>query len=98
MAPADPLYLAWAAVTRDTLDGGRVRPELGLSVDKALRAITIDAAYSWRMEDEIGSIAAGKVANFTILDENPYEVVPERLKDIGVWGTVFEGRVFPVSR
>jgi predicted amidohydrolase YtcJ len=47
-----------------------------------------------RMEDEI---AKGKVASFTILDENPYEVVPERLKDIGVWGTVFEGRVFPVA-
>jgi predicted amidohydrolase YtcJ len=96
MAPADPLYLAWAAVTRETLEGVSAMPELGLSVDKALRAITIDAAYSWRMEDEIGSIAVGKVANFTILDENPYEVVPERLKDIGVWGTVFEGRVFPV--
>ena len=98
MAPADPLYLAWAAVTRDTLEGGSARPDLGLSVDKALRAITIDAAYSWRMEDEIGSIAEGKVANFTILDENPYEVAPKALKDIGVWGTVFEGRVFPVSR
>jgi predicted amidohydrolase YtcJ len=98
MAPADPLYLAWAAVTRDTLEGGSVMPELGLSVDKALRAITIDAAYSWRMEDEIGSIAVGKVANFTILDENPYEVSRQQLKDVGVWGTVFEGRVFPVSR
>jgi predicted amidohydrolase YtcJ len=98
MAPADPLYLAWAAVTRETLEGGSAKPELGLSVDKALRAITIDAAYSWRMEDEIGSIAVGKVANFTILDENPYEVAPQQLKDIGVWGTVFEGRVFPVSR
>ena len=97
MAPADPLYLAWAAVTRETLEGGSVKPELGLSVDKALRAITIDAAYSWRMEDEIGSIAIGKVANFTILEENPYEVAPQQLKDIGVWGTVFEGRVFPVS-
>jgi predicted amidohydrolase YtcJ len=98
MAPADPLYLAWAAVTRDTLEGGSARPDLGLSVDKALKAITIDAAYSWRMEDEIGSIAEGKVANFTILDDNPYEVAPQALKDIGVWGTVFEGRVFPVSR
>ncbi|MFT5608060.1 MAG: putative amidohydrolase YtcJ [Pseudoalteromonas tetraodonis] len=96
MAPADPLYLAWAAVTRDTLEGGSVKPELGLSVDKALRAITIDAAYSWRMEDEIGSITKGKVANFTVLDENPYEVMPAALKDIGIWGTVFEGRVFQV--
>jgi predicted amidohydrolase YtcJ len=96
MAPANPLYLAWAAVTRETLEGGSVKPALGLSVDRALRAITIDAAYSWRMEHEIGSIAKGKVANFTVLEENPYEVTPAALKDIKVWGTVFEGRVFPV--
>jgi predicted amidohydrolase YtcJ len=98
MAPADPLYLAWAAVTRETLEGGAARPELGLSVDKALRAITIDAAYSWRMEKELGSIARGKVANFTILEQNPYEVDATGLKDIPVWGTVFEGRVYPVEK
>ena len=36
------------------------------------------------------------MANFTVLDEDPYAVPPERLKDVPVWGTVFEGRVFPV--
>ncbi len=97
MAPADPLYLAWTAVTRKTNEGNVVRPDLAISVDTALRAITIDAAYSWRMEDEIGSIREGKVANFTILEANPYQVKPEQLKDIEVWGTVFEGRIFPVQ-
>ncbi len=48
------------------------------------------------MEDVLGSIAVGKVANFTILDENPYDVDPNRLKDIDVHATVFEGEIFPV--
>ena len=50
------------------------------------------------MEDELGSIRPGKQANFTILDENPYEVELDRLADIGVFATVFAGRLFPVER
>ena len=67
-----------------------------LSVEQALRAITIDAAQSWRMETEMGSIAPGKVANFVVLEEDPLAVDPMKLKDIAIWGTVFEGNVFPV--
>ena len=96
MGPSDPLYLAWAGVNRITPSGRVAGPEQRIPVDAALRAITIDAAYSWRKEHEIGSIAPGKIANFTVLEENPYEVGPEKLKDVPVWGTVFEGRIFPV--
>lgn len=48
----------------------------------------IEAAYSWRQEDRIGSIAPGKIANFTVLEEDPYAVDPMKLEDIPVWGTV----------
>lgn len=96
MAPADPLYLAWSAVTRKTHKGNTPRPDLALSRDKAIRAITIDAAYSWQMEDEIGSIKPGKIANFTVLDQNPYEVAEDNLKDIEVYSTFFEGVEFVV--
>jgi predicted amidohydrolase YtcJ len=96
MGPSDPLYFVWAGVNRITPSGRVAGPEQRIPVDAALRAITINAAYSWRKEHEIGSIAPGKIANFTVLDENPYEVAPEKLKDVPVWGTVFEGRVFPV--
>jgi len=98
IAPADPLFLAWSAVTRESLSGNPLRPDLAMSVDGALRAITIDAAYSWGMEDRLGSIAVGKVANFTILGENPYDVDPDHLKDIEVHATVFEGELFPISK
>jgi hypothetical protein len=63
-----------------------------------LRALGIEAAYSWRRDDKIGSIAPGKIANFTLLDDNPYAVEPIKLKDIAVWGTVFEGALYPVER
>lgn len=94
MAPSNPLYLAWCASTRKTLNGNQPRPDLALSLNQALRGITIDAAQSWRMEDQLGSIKEGKIANFTILKENPYKVGSEGLKDIGVVGTVFEGQFF----
>lgn len=98
MAPAQPLFLVWAAVNRTTVSGRVAGPEQRLSVEQALRAVTIDAAQSLRLETEIGSIAPGKYANFTILDADPFEVDPAKIKDIGIWGTVFEGVVYPVAR
>ncbi|MFZ4480881.1 MAG: amidohydrolase [Rhodoferax sp.] len=98
MAPSDPLYLAWAGVNRITPSGRVAAPQQRVSVDVALRAITIEAAYSWRKEELLGSIKPGKIANFTVLEQDPYQVEPTRLKDIEVWGTVFEGRVFPVPQ
>jgi predicted amidohydrolase YtcJ len=96
MGPSQPLYLAWCAVNRVTKSGRSARPDLGISVDQALHAITINSAYSWQMEKELGSIEPHKIANFTVLDEDPYAVPPMHLKDIRIWGTVFEGTKFPI--
>jgi predicted amidohydrolase YtcJ len=96
MAPGQPLFLVWAGVNRTTVSGRVAGPEHRLTVEEALRAVTIDAAQSLRLDDERGSIAPGKYANFTILEDDPFAVAPETIKDIGVWGTVLEGRVFPV--
>ena len=65
-------------------------------MEDALRAITIEAAYSWQKENELGSICPGKLANFTVLDQDPLAVEPTKLNDIPIWGTVFEGRIFPI--
>lgn len=94
MGPSAPLYLAWCGINRITNDGNVAGPEQRISVEDGLRAITIEAAYSWRREMALGSIAPGKIANFTILAEDPYLVAPEQLKDITICGTVFEGRLF----
>jgi predicted amidohydrolase YtcJ len=97
MGPADPLTLAWCAVNRRTPSGRIAGPEQRVSVHDALRAVTVEAAFSWRMENELGSITAGKAANFTVLAEDPYDVDPARLNEIAVLGTVYGGRWFPVS-
>lgn len=96
MGPAAPLMLAWCAVNRRTPSGRTAGAEQCISVHDALRAVTIEAAYSWRMEDELGSITPGKLANFTILAEDPYTVDPATINKIPVLGTVYEGRWFAV--
>jgi predicted amidohydrolase YtcJ len=98
MAPAEPLTLVWSAVNRIASDGAVWGEDQKLSLDLALRAITLEAAWSIGLEDEIGSIAVGKKADFTILDQDPYDIPPQQLKDIPIWGTVFEGRHFPLKQ
>jgi predicted amidohydrolase YtcJ len=97
MAPAKPLQLVWAGVNRFTAEGPVAGPQHRVPLDVALRAVTIDAAYSIQMEKRVGSIEVGKDANLTVLDQSPYAVAPEKLKDIEVWGTMLEGRMQPVS-
>jgi predicted amidohydrolase YtcJ len=96
MAPAKPMQLVWAAMTRATAEGPVAGPQHKVPLDVALRAVTIDAAYSIQMEKRVGSIEVGKDANLSILEQSPYAVAPEKLKDIAVWGTMLEGRVQPV--
>ena len=67
-----------------------------ISLHEALKSITINAARILGMENEIGSIRSGKKADFVILDQDPYEIGAEGLKQIQILGTVFEGRHFPV--
>ena len=94
MAPAEPLNSAWVAVNRINHAGDVMGPEERLSVDQALRAITINAAQVIGFENETGSLRAGKYADFAVLAADPYEVAPTDLRDIDVLATVFEGKVF----
>ncbi|MGR3565604.1 MAG: amidohydrolase [Heliomarina sp.] len=97
MAPALPLNSAWVAVNRIAESGSVLCAEERTSLEAAMRAITIDAAYVLGMEDEIGSIRAGKKADFTVLEQDPWEVEPQALREIPIWGTVFEGQPFPIE-
>jgi len=60
----------------------------------ALRAITINAATVLGMQDEVGSIRAGKIADFTVIDRDPIEEGEDALRDAKVIATVFEGELF----
>ena len=95
MAPIDPLYLAWIAANRLTLDGRVLAPDERLTLDKALRAVTIEAAQVIGMDAMVGSIAAGKKADFTVLSADPYKLGAARLREARVQGVVYEGTWFP---
>ena len=93
-----PLFTAWCAVNRLTASGRVLGPAERLTVAEALHAVTLGAAYTLKLDTEIGSIETGKRADFAILEDDPLSVDPAALKDITVWGTVVGGRVFPVSQ
>jgi predicted amidohydrolase YtcJ len=98
MAPVEPLFLAWCAATRRSRSGKVMSPSEQLTLDQALRGITIDAAYALRMDHEIGSIVAGKKADFTILESDPYDTGVDGLKDLRIWGTVMDGQVHALAK
>ena len=93
---SDPLAMASWGVNRITESGRVAAPEQRISVHDALRAITIESAYSWRREHDLGSITVGKQANFTVLEDDPYDVDTVDIAGIRVRGTVFRGRWHPV--
>jgi len=64
-----------------------------ISVEQALYAITMGAAYSLKMETEIGSLEVGKRADMVILGDDPVDVGALGLKDISVLGTMVNGHV-----
>lgn len=97
MAPIDPLYLAWVASNRITLDGNVKAPKERLSLDKALRAITVEAAQVIGLDAMVGSIATGKKADFTVLDRDPYVGGAAKLQEVKIHGVIFEGRWFPAE-
>jgi predicted amidohydrolase YtcJ len=94
VTPLAPLFTAWCAVNRVTPSGRVLGEDQCLTVPEALRAITLGAAWTLKLDHEIGSIECGKRADFAVLHDDPYDVPPAALKDVRVWGTVLSGRVF----
>ncbi|MFM1990110.1 MAG: hypothetical protein RJA99_3067 [Pseudomonadota bacterium] len=97
VTPLGPLHVAWCAVNRLTASGRRLGDGERVDVATALRAITLGAAYTLKLDGELGSIECGKRADFAVLEDDPLAVAPERLKHVRVWGTVQGGRVFPAA-
>ena len=91
VTPLAPLFTAWCAVNRLTASGAVLGPNERISVATALRAITLGAAYTLRMDHLVGSIEPGKHADFAVLEDDPTAVPAAALKDVPVWGTVTGG-------
>jgi predicted amidohydrolase YtcJ len=91
-SPPGPLALISTAVTRRCIiDGSVVGPDQAISLDDAIRAVTIDAARQIGQGDLLGSLQKGKEADFTILESDPYKVSPDAIADIKVSETWVAG-------
>lgn len=93
----DPLHMIEMAVTRRTWKEPEyvLAPDERISVESAIRAITSEAAWQLHSEHEVGSLEAGKLADFVVLDRDPRTVAPDAIKDIRVLETWMNGeRVF----
>lgn len=94
VTPLSPLFTAWCAVNRKTASGASLGDHEKVSVLEALKMITINAAYTLKLDHLIGSLEVGKYADMAILDEDPLTQPPEKLRDIRVHATVIGGNVY----
>ncbi|HEY6992883.1 MAG TPA: amidohydrolase [Xanthobacteraceae bacterium] len=98
VTPVNPLFAMWTATARKTMSGRVLGEDERISVAQALHAVTLGAAYLLEQDDQKGSIQAGKLADFTVLDRNPLDAIsPDELRDIKVLGTVMGGKPFPAN-
>jgi len=98
VTPLGPLFTAWCAVNRLTPSGRVLGAAERITVAEALRAITLGAAYTLKLDHEVGSLECGKRADFCVLEDDPLGVDTVALKDVGVWGTVLSGRILAAWR
>jgi predicted amidohydrolase YtcJ len=87
MEPLNPLLGIHSAIIRKPF------PDERLSVEEALRLYTIDAAYATREESEKGSIEEGKLADLTVLSDDPTAIPIERITEVQIEMTIIGGRV-----
>jgi len=91
VVPPDMIRLLWTAVNRKTRSEQTLGPDERITVEQALRAITIDAAYQYFEEDRKGSLEVGKLADMVVLSENPIKTDPVDIMAIEVMETIKEG-------
>lgn len=92
--PYNPMLGVYAVVTRQSLEGEPVEgyyPEQRVSVYEALSMYTKNAAFASFEEDIKGTISEGKLADFIILDMDPFVIDPSQLKDVVVEATYLGG-------
>lgn len=94
VTPPDMWRTVWCAVNRISKQGTPMGDQQRVSVQQALEAVTLRAAFQYFEEDEKGSLERGKLADLMIIDQNPLEIDPMALCDIKVLQTIKEG--FPL--
>jgi predicted amidohydrolase YtcJ len=90
--PYDPLMAIQSMVTRKDYKGRVWGPNQKVTVDQALTIATINGAYASSEEALKGSITAGKLADFVMLEKDPHDVNPDEIMKIKVNRTVVGGK------
>ena len=96
VAPLNPIWTVYAAVTRSTLDGKNPNgwfPDQKLTVAEAIEAYTMGSAYAEFQENVKGSITPGKLADMVVLSEDIFSIDPAKIRDVKVLKTVVGGKV-----
>jgi len=87
VTPLSPWWGIWAAVTRTQLDGTVLTPKERLTVAEALREYTVNGARAGFDEQSKGLLAAGKLADFIVIDRDIFARPVDELKDVKVLST-----------
>ena len=90
--PYEPLMAIQSMVTRKDFKGRVWGPNQRVSVAEALKICTINGAYASFEENVKGSITRDKLADFVILEKDPHNTEPDRIKKIGIVRTVVGGK------
>ncbi len=90
--PYEPMMAIQSMVTRKDLRGRVWGPSQRISVTEAMTICTMHGAYASFEEDIKGSLVAGKLADFVILENDPHDVDPDSIVDIKIVRTVLGGR------
>ena len=96
VAPLDPIFGVYAAVTRRTLDDKNPNgwiPEQKISVDETVRAFTWGSAYAEFQEGRKGTLEIGMLADFVVLSEDIFTIDPTKINGVRVLSTVVDGKV-----
>jgi predicted amidohydrolase YtcJ len=91
VTPVGHLMTMWCAVNRLTPSGRVLGEAEKITPYEALYAATLGCAYQLHLDHELGSIEAGKWADFAVLDASPLDIEPLAIREINVWGTVVGG-------
>jgi predicted amidohydrolase YtcJ len=96
VAPLNPLWGVYAAVTRRTLDDKNPNgwiPEQKISVDETVRAFTWGSAFAEFQERDKGTLEVGKLADMIIISEDIFAIDPVKIRDVTVQKTIVNGKV-----
>ena len=96
IAPFNPLAIMYSAITRQDPASPSTppwHPEQGLTMEVAIRALTINPAYAAREENLKGSITAGKLADLVVLSQDILSLPPAQLLATEVHYTIVGGKI-----